>query len=332
MTTSSTLRAFGDDAPNRVIFIVGPTAIGKTDVSLQLAQWLEIEIVSADSRQVYKYMDIGTAKPSPYELNSVPHHFINVRNPDEDYSAGEFAGEARACIRDIMERGKQPVVVGGSGLYIRALVDGLSAPKIASAEVKAKLKEETRRHGTGRMYDSLRTIDPVTAERLNPTDTQRILRALEVHEITGRPFSKFVDERPKAADFQPFFFEIRLQRDKLYSRIEERVDRMLDAGFLDEMAMLEELGYGPGLNALQSVGYQQAFQFLRKEITFYEMTGLIKQKTRNYAKRQMTWFRKDSRINWLDLERFEGASDLAGYIHQEWSWPTSDVNGTCVNS
>ncbi len=304
---------------NKVLLIVGPTGIGKTAVSVELAKRLNAEIVSADSRQVYKYMVIGTAKPSPKQLAAVPHHFIDIKCPDEYYSAGQFGEEARQCIKEIIGRGKQPIVVGGSGLYIRALVDGLFEPKIADANIKAALKEEAQKNGIAALYQKLKTVDPLTAEKLNATDTQRILRALEVYQITGRHFSAYLQHNTQPADFAPYFIGLAMERSKLYAKIDSRVDAMIDEGLLDEVKTLQSKGYGLHLNALQTVGYKEAFMFLEKEITHTEMVSVIKQKTRNYAKRQFTWFRKDNRINWLDIDEFSNDADIGEHIYQIFS-------------
>jgi tRNA dimethylallyltransferase len=304
---------------SKVLFIVGPTGAGKTALSLELAKRNDAEIVSADSRQVYRYMNIGTAKPTPEQLAAVPHHFIDIVNPDEYYSAGQFGSEARRVIADIFARGKLPLVVGGSGLYIRALVDGLFEPKIADDAVKNALKEEARQGGILAMYEKLQRVDPATAERLHPTDTQRILRALEVYQITDRPFSEYLKIPPQPAEFEPVFIGLFLERRELYARIEARVDAMLDAGFMEEVKELQQRGYGPHLNALQTVGYKEAFLHLANELSYGEMINLFKQKSRNYAKRQLTWFRNDPRVQWLDLGSFASISDLAGEI--SWVLP-----------
>lgn len=283
-----------------VLLIVGPTAVGKTALSIEVAKRLGGEIISADSRQVYRYMDIGTAKPTRDELTAVPHHFIDHKTPDEYYSAGEYATEARACIRVLFERGVVPIVVGGSGLYLRALVDGLAGPGIADEEVKQALKAAVREKGLGVLFDELRAVDPVTAGRLHATDTQRILRALEVYRISGRPFSALVSQEEVAADFAPVFVGLTMARERLYRRIEERAASMIEQGLVEEARRLQDLGYGSDLNSLQTVGYKEAFDFLDGYLTRERMTVLIKQKTRNYAKRQITWFRKEKRIQWLD--------------------------------
>lgn len=301
---------------SRILFIVGPTGVGKTALSLELAKRIDSEIVSADSRQVYKYMDIGTAKPTPEELAAVSHHFIDIKNPDEYYSAGQFGTEARSCIKDIQHRGRQSIVVGGSGLYIRALVDGLFDPKIADEEVKLELKKEACEKGIAALYDRLKTVDPKSADRLNSTDSQRIIRALEVFEITGEPFSQFLKIETQAADFEPCFVGLTLERRELYERIENRVDSMFKNDFLDEVRELEKMGYGPELNALQSVGYKEAFLYLDNRLDFPQMVALIKQKSRNYAKRQFTWFKKDERIHWVDLNAHKDFTELADEVQR----------------
>jgi tRNA dimethylallyltransferase len=301
-----------------VLLIVGPTAVGKTEVSLELAKLVDSEIVSADSRQVYKYMDIGTAKPTEGQRAQVRHHFIDVKYPDEYYSAGQYGREARDCIEEILSRRKLPVVVGGSGLYIRALVDGVFEPKVSDVKIKSELKRQTAVIGISAMYERLKSVDPVTADRLHASDTQRILRALEVYEITGQPFSVFLENNPKPANFRPVFFGLTLERGKLYSKIEARVEKMFADGFLDEVKELKSRGYESNLNALQTVGYKEAFLFLEGRIDFAEMVDLIKQKSRNYAKRQMTWFRKDPRIHWVDVGAFKNTLGLVSYVHHEF--------------
>lgn len=301
---------------DRVLFIVGPTGIGKTALAIKLAERLKGEIVSADSRQIYEFMTIGTAKPTKEELAAVPHHFIDIKTPDEYYSAGQFGSEARVCIVEIQKRGMQPMVVGGSGLYIRALIDGLFEPKIADERVKTNLKKEAGENGISVLHSRLKTIDPRTAAKLHPTDSQRIMRALEVFEVTGEPFSNFVDRKPQPAEFSPCIIGLTLERSELYKRIEERVDIMLELGLLDEVQELRKMGYGQDLNALQSVGYQEAFLYLDGKLSISEMAALIKQKTRNYAKRQMTWFRKDERIDWVDLGKFDSLNEIANFSHR----------------
>ena len=283
-----------------VLFLVGPTAVGKTAWSLELAANTGGEIVSADSRQIYRYMDIGTAKPTLAERAAIPHHFIDICNPGDYYSAGDFGRAGRACVADLLARGRTPIVVGGSGFYIRALVDGLFAPAVSDAAVKEKWRQTIRERGQEEVFATLRRVDPQTAERLHVNDTQRIVRALEVYELTGEPISCFRHGQEQAADFTPLFIGLDRDRTQLYARIEERVDAMLAMGLVEEVQRLQAYGWGPHLNALRTVGYEEVFRFFSGELTLPAMTALIKQNSRNYAKRQLTWFRKDRRISWLD--------------------------------
>ncbi len=303
----------------RVLLLVGPTGVGKTAVSLELSKRMDCEIASADSRQIYRYMNIGTAKPTRVQLQMAPHHFIDIRDPDEYCSAGQFSREARQCIDEIFSRSRQPIVVGGSGLYIRALVDGLFSPRISDETIKENLRQQLRGSGIAKLYEQLMTVDPVTASRLHPTDTQRILRALEVCQITGRPFSEFLEMSPQPADFEPVFIGLTMERQALYERIDQRVDDMLANGFLDEIRDLQRRGYGLHLNSLQTVGYKEAFIFLQNELSYQEMVRLMKQKSRNYAKRQLTWFRRDSRISWIEWTDDQTLSKIASRIFNECS-------------
>jgi tRNA dimethylallyltransferase len=290
------------NGPN-VLFLVGPTAVGKTAWSLELAARTGGEIISADSRQIYRYMDIGTAKPTLSERSAVPHHFIDICNPDDYYSAGDFGREARACLASLLEQGRAPIIVGGSGFYVRALVDGLFAPSVSDLAVKEKWRQAIRDRGQTEVFAYLQSVDPQTAGRLHVNDTQRIVRALEVYELTGEPISHFRQGQEQAGDFTPLFIGLDRSRSLLYERIERRVDAMLAEGLIDEVKSLQARGWGPHLNALRTVGYEEVFRFLNGELNLQQMTDLIKQNSRNYAKRQLTWFRKDQRIIWFDALR-----------------------------
>ena len=204
-----------------------------------------------------------------------------------------------------------------------ALVDGLFEPKIADKGVKTNLKNEAGENGIAALYERLKTVDPQIAAKLPPTDSQRIMRALEVFEVTGEPFSSFVDMKSQPADFEPCILGLTLERSELYKRIEKRVDVMLELGLLGEVKELQKRGYGPDLNALQSVGYQEAFLYLDGKLSISEMAALIKQKSRNYAKRQMTWFRKDKRIHWIDLGKFNSLKEIANFSYHLFESPVS---------
>ena len=296
------MNLISDSNVHKVLFIIGPTAVGKTELSLNLAEQLNGNIVSADSRQVYKYLDIGTAKPTQQERARVPHHFIDIHFPDFYYSAGEYGREARQHIDSLLKNGVAPVVVGGSGFYIQALVDGLYAPAISDSAVKEKWRRRIQEEGMEPILTILKQVDPLSAERLHPNDAQRIIRALEVWELTGKPISACREGDEQPADFAPIFIALNRDRAKLYRRIEARVDQMLRDGLVDEVEHLKNMGYGPELNALRTVGYQEVFDHFSGVLSFADMVETIKRNTRRYAKRQLTWFRRDPRINWIDID------------------------------
>lgn len=299
----------------KVVFIVGPTAVGKTGLSLALARYMKpVEIISADSRQVYKLMDIGTAKPTPGERNQVVHHFVDIKFPDEYFSAGMFGREARIVIDRLLSSEILPCVVGGSGLYIRALVDGLFMKQIASDSVKQQLKAEMREYGTDALYARLQQIDPESARNIHQNDGHRIVRALEVYELSGEPISQFYKHHAEAPTFDPVFIGLNRPRASLYHIIERRVDAMINQGFVDEVKRLQKAGFGSDLNSMQTVGYREVFQYLRNECDFDEMVRLIKQRTRNYAKRQLTWFRRDERIKWFTIEDRDESKEVVSRI------------------
>ncbi len=291
--------------------LIGPTAVGKTAVAIVLAQERGWEIISADSRQVYRYLDIGTAKPTRSELASIPHHFIDIRNPDEIYSAGEFAREARACISEILERGKIPFIVGGSGLYIRALTQGFFEPPISNRNLQRELKQRAQLGGGAALHADLAKVDAESAARLHPNDVHRIVRALEVFHTSGKPLSAFWKNEAAAAPYDFHFIGLAMPRDELYNRIDRRVDLMIENGLIDECRKLLELGYSPELNSLQTVGYKEVFAFLDGKLDEQQMIEEIKRHTRNYAKRQMTWFRKNPNPPWVEAKESYSIEKIA---------------------
>ena len=293
--------------------------MGKTEVSIRVAERVGGEIVSADSRQLYRLMNIGTAKPSPDELKRVPHHFIDFLNPGEPFSAGEFGRLGREKIADILGRGKTPVVVGGSGLYIRALIDGLGENLPSDRQIRRRIDRRIDREGLRKVYDSLVKVDPEYATLISPHDRKRIQRALEVYEITGKPFSQHHHEPSPAVFFQPLFFGLTMDREGLYLRINQRVEQMIEGGLVDEVKRLIRLGYGPGLNALQTVGYQEVFDYLEEKLTFFSMLDEIKKNSRRYAKRQLTWFRADPRIQWLAVDRMNSVEIIVDVIVEKFN-------------
>jgi tRNA dimethylallyltransferase len=288
---------------DRLLVIAGPTCVGKTQVSLKLADILKGEILSFDSRQVYRFMDIGTAKPSKEQRERIAHHLIDLVTPDERFSAADYAKKAREVVNQIIGRNKQPIAVGGSGLYLKALIEGFFQGPQADEDIRKKLKREAQELGEPHLFNRLREVDPQAAERIHPHDLVRIIRALEVYELTGRPISTW----QRGGDYEPFpmhFAKIglNLERDKLYQRINRRTDQMISAGLLQEVKRLKERGFTPQLKALRSVGYQELFDYLEGKFDLLSAIEKIKMNTRRYAKRQLTWFRKDEEVTWLDAE------------------------------
>jgi tRNA dimethylallyltransferase len=278
---------------------MGPTAVGKSKVGLDLAEELGGEILSADSRQVYTRLTIGTAKPSPAELERVPHHFVDELALTEPFSAGEFAEAATQRIGDVLGLGAVPIVVGGSTLYIEALLHGLSDIPPTSPETRERLMQRLEKEGADRLYRELQRTDPASAATMDPSKTQRVVRALEVYEDTGHTLSSYHTHRSGAPfPFAPFV--LTRPRPILYERINRRVDRMLDAGLVEENRRL--LDTQAELNPLRTIGYREPMAFLRGDIGYDEMVRLLKRNSRRYAKRQLTWFRRREEYRWIDLE------------------------------
>jgi tRNA dimethylallyltransferase len=280
--------------------IAGPTAVGKTELSLEVAEALDAEIISADSRQVYKELTIGTAKPSPEAQQRVPHHFIGERTLQDPFSAGTYAEEANERIRSILDWGRRPLIVGGATLYLHALQYGLADIPDVDDRVREWLEDRLDEEGPEALFDELQEVDPKQAEKADPTKTQRVIRALEVYHGTGKPLTYYHENQPEP----PFSFTtlvLNRDRDELYNRINERVDHMLEQGLLDEVR--EVMGIdGVALDEppLSTIGYREPIQHLRGEIDYDEMVRLVKRNTRRYAKRQLTWFRRYDEYNWVD--------------------------------
>jgi tRNA dimethylallyltransferase len=286
-------------AKPKIIIICGPTGIGKTAAAIDVAQHFNGHIVGADSMQIYKYMDIGTAKPTAEEQARVVHHMVDIVEPDEGFDAAQYAERARAKIIELGEKQIRPFVVGGTGLYIKALLYGLFDAQVSDPKVRQGLKKEADAHGIEFLHERLSGLDPETAKRLHPNDTYRILRALEVVESTGQTISTHHQkhgflEQP----FQSLRIGLCLDRDVLYDRINQRVDAMMSAGFLDEVKGLLAKGYGADLKSMQSIGYRHMVDCLEDRLSWEECVRTIKRDHRRYAKRQLTWFGADSEIIW----------------------------------
>lgn len=290
-----------------VLAIVGPTATGKSALGMAIAERLSGEIVNADALQVYRGFDIGTAKPGARERARVPHHLVDILEPHEPYSAGEFARRAQEAIAEIHGRGRVPIVVGGSGLYLRALFQGISPMPPGDPEVRRRLRERLDEEGLPALVRELWRLDPATAARLKPGDTQRVLRALEVFLAAGRPLSSFIAEQPFGTQrIAAIHLGLTVPRGILYDQIAGRVSRMMEAGWLEEVAGLLQRGLSPDLPAFQAIGYRQLVRHLIGGGSLNEAVGETIKATRRFAKRQETWFRKESGVTWIldqDLEQ-----------------------------
>jgi len=305
----------GGAAKNRVVIVlVGPTGVGKTALSLQLAAELPVEIISADSRQIYKYLNIGTAKPKDEILARIPHYFISILEPDENYSAGQFGLQAREIIEEIFRTNKIPVVVGGSGLYLKALLDGFFEGNVRDERIRDSLERRLELEGSQPLYDDLLKLDRAAAAKIHPNNSQRIIRALEVCLASDTKFSDLHKKKLPEADFTVLKFGINKSRAQLYADINRRVDQMFEDGLLAEVAGILERGYEKNLNSLNSVGYKEVIEYLEGNLDFETCVKLIKQNSRRYAKRQLTWFRADDEIRWFMLDDKKGFSEVSGQI------------------
>jgi len=280
-----------------LVVLVGPTASGKTEVAEKLIQQYPLEIVSADSRQIYKFMDIGTGKPQKKEV----HHLIDIIKPDRDFTVADYKERAEKIIKKIYRRNKIPFLVGGSGLYIRTVIDGLCAAPSANLQIRKHLESEAERHGNIYIYNRLKEIDPVVAGRVHSNDRRRIIRALEVYEQTGMPFSYYQAKTP-VPDYALLIMGIRYSLDEIYKRINDRVDSMIEMGLVKEVKGLLADGYKENLKSMESLGYREIIGYLRGKYKLEDAIGLLKRNTRRYARRQMIWFRKDKRIKWIDVK------------------------------
>lgn len=319
-----------------LIIIAGPTCVGKTEVAIALAEPLGGEIISADAMQVYRYMDIGTAKPSEEQRARVPHHLIDVVDPDEPFSAARFKTMAEAVLSDLHEKGRPVFVVGGTGLYMKALTKGLfpgqeqvntptpvsstgvggaSGPLVPTPrrrggedkQVRERLKKEARNSGLDVLYQRLQKVDPAAAARIHPNDTYRIIRALEVHQVTGQPISDLQKAHGFSDNpYRTLKIGLFMDREMLYNCINERVERMLASGFLGEVKGLLDQGYGPDLKSMRCIGYRHMTQYLAGNVIWDETVRLFKRDTRRYAKRQLTWFRADPEIEWMEPSEIDG--------------------------
>ncbi len=302
---------------NKIIVLAGPTAVGKTALSLQLAKELNGEIVSTDSMQIYKGMDIGSAKISKEEMDGVVHHMIDVVNPDEAYSAAEFKNQAKTIVDDILSRNKVPILTGGTGLYINALTCNMSFTDAnkdeAYREYLDKLGEEK---GNVYVHEMLKDIDPISYKEIHANNRKRVIRALEVYKTTGKPFSSFnAGDEFYNSEYKVYYYVLNMNRDKLYSRINKRVDIMMEKGLVDECIKLKENGYNLSMQSMQGIGYKEILYYLESKLSLDTAIDMIKQGSRNYAKRQLTWFKKDPRAKFIDKDIYSEEEILKNIIY-----------------
>ena len=297
-----------------LVVVAGPTASGKTRLAIELSKLINGEIVSADSMQIYKYMDIGSAKPTAEERSEVRHHLIDFLEPEEEFSVADYTEKAHEVMSQITASGKMPVMCGGTGLYISSVVNDVTFGQTdADYSMRTELQKYAEKNGNEALLKMLGEFDPVSAERLHPNNLRRIIRAIEFYKVTGTAISEHQEMTKQCESrYDPVMFCINHDRRKLYERINSRVDMMLEEGLLDEVKALMDMGYTKALNSMKAIGYKELIDYFNGETTLDAAVELIKQSSRRYAKRQLTWFRRDERIIWLDSE-----SDILNEAYKE---------------
>lgn len=286
----------------KLIVVAGPTASGKTRLAIDIAKSVNGEIVNADSMQIYKYMNIGSAKPTLEEQSEAKHHLIDFLEPDEEFSVANYTELAHKVIAEIASRGKVPIMCGGTGLYINSVVNDITFGEIETDyKLREELNELAKQHGSQYLLDILKEFDPVSAQRLHPGNLRRIVRAIEFYRTTGIPISEHQEmTKQKESRYEPLMLCVKWDREVLYDRINKRVDIMMNDGLLDEVKQLMEMGYTKELNSMKGIGYKEIIDYFEGNMSLEDTVNLIKQSSRRYAKRQLTWFRRDKRIHWLD--------------------------------
>jgi tRNA dimethylallyltransferase len=305
----------------KVIAIVGPTAVGKTRLSIEVAKKFNGEIISGDSMQVYRGMDIGTAKIKKEETEGVPHHMINIKSPDEDFSVADFQYYVQKYINEIAARNHIPIIVGGSGLYIQAVLNdyNFSNEKRDDALTK-KLEDEMKRFGIEPLFNRLKTVDPIQAEKIHPNNFRRVIRALEIYEKTGLTVTEYQKQQSNEPPYDSMLIGLEMERELLYKRINQRIDDMVNEGLLEEVKLLIENGF-QNYQSMKAIGYKELIPYFSGEASLDESLEILKRNSRRYAKRQYTWFKNKMDVNWYELtpstinEKFNDIlMDLAGFI------------------
>lgn len=298
----------------KILTIIGPTAVGKTNISIKIARKISGEIISADSRQIYKYLNIGTAKPTLEQKQIATFHLIDFVDPNTNYSCGQFARDAETLIEEIMGQDKVPIICGGTGLYIKALFHPLHALPESKREIKEKFQNSLKKLGVDHLYKKLLLIDPELAERITPKDKQRIIRGLEVYEMTGTPLSLLLKTERKKAKYAPCYIGLSLPRRELYQSINERFAAMIKQGLVNEVKRLLKRGLDPTASAMRTIGYKEIIEYLQGYMSFEETIEKVKRRTRNFAKRQLTWFNKIPGLQWFNPVD----PDIVKYIIDQW--------------
>ncbi|WP_195946827.1 tRNA (adenosine(37)-N6)-dimethylallyltransferase MiaA [Paraclostridium bifermentans] len=304
-----------------LVILTGPTAVGKTNLSIQLAKKMNMEIISADSMQIYKYMDVGSAKVTEDEMNGVKHYLIDEITPDYSFSVSEFQERANDYINQIVKKGKFPLVTGGTGLYLNSLIYNMDFAKSdADNELREMLRVELEENGIDYMYEKLKSLDEEAANRIHKNNTKRVIRAIEVC-MSGKKMSDFSNDLKLNEKYEPIIIVLNRDREHLYRRINKRVDIMISQGLEDEVKTLLNMGYSSDLVSMQGIGYKEIIKYLNDEYTYEEAIEIIKRDSRRYAKRQLTWFRRYENAKWFDLDNYNDEkillNDVISYIEKK---------------
>lgn len=295
-----------------LVILTGPTAVGKTKLSIELAKRIRGEIISADSMQVYRHMDIGTAKITPEEMGGVTHYLVDEFEPDEEFNVVKFKDCAQKAIKEISAKGKIPIIVGGTGFYIQAVLKDIDFTENESGTpYRRELEEVARENGAVKLHDILKQCDPAAAEAIHPNNIKRTIRAIEYFKLTGEPISKHNEEQRKnESPYQYAYFVLNNDREILYQNINLRVDKMLQSGLIKEVESLKEQGYDRSLVSMQGLGYKEIYAYLEGECSFEEAVYLLKRDTRHFAKRQLTWFKREQEVIWISKKEYPGEEDI----------------------
>lgn len=301
---------------NDLLIIAGPTAVGKSDLSVDLAKKLNGEIISVDSMQIYKHMDIGSAKISKEEMGGIPHYLIDFVDPEKEFSVAEFKELATEKIKDIQMRGKLPILVGGTGLYINSIICDMNfAESDKDEEYREELDKIAEEYGNEYLHEMLKEIDPESYESIHFNNRKRVIRALETYKLTGKPFSSFKAKNSiYKTSYNIYYYVLNMDRAKLYERINKRVDLMFNKGLLEEVKSLKKMGLTDDMQSMKGIGYKEVLYYLDGKISLSQCEEMIKQGSRNYAKRQLTWFRKDPRAIFINKEEFSSEEEISNKI------------------